>query len=40
MAEITEKVKDFFANAEVDMDILKNVLSEFLAVELGGPEAL
>jgi bacterioferritin (cytochrome b1) len=36
MAEITEKVKDFFTDAEVNIDILKAALSEFLAVELGG----
>jgi rubrerythrin len=36
MAELTEKVKDFFTNAEVNMDTLQNVLSEFLAVEMGG----
>ena len=36
MAELTEKVMDFFTNAEVNMDILKDVLSEFLTVELGG----
>jgi rubrerythrin len=36
MAEITEKVKDFFTSAEVNMDIMKDVLSEFLAVERGG----
>jgi rubrerythrin len=36
MAELTEKVMDFFTNAEVNMATLKDVLSEFLAVELGG----
>jgi rubrerythrin len=36
MAEITEIVKDFFTSAEVNMTTLKNVLSEFLAVEIGG----
>jgi rubrerythrin len=36
MAELTEKVMDFFTNAEVKMETLKGVLSEFLAVELGG----
>jgi rubrerythrin len=36
MAELTEKVMDFFTNAEANMATLKDVLSEFLAVELGG----
>jgi hypothetical protein len=40
MAELTEKVMDFFTNAEANMATLKDVLSEFLAVELGRPEAL
>jgi rubrerythrin len=36
MAKITEKVKDFFTTADVNMDILHGLLSEFLAVEMGG----
>jgi hypothetical protein len=36
MAEITEIVKDFFTSAEVNMNTFKDVLSEFLAVEMGG----
>src|SRR6266850_2185515 len=36
MADITEKLQDFFTNAHVNVDTLKNVLSEFLAVEIGG----
>lgn len=39
MAELTEKVMDFFTNAEVNMETLKDVLSEFLAVELGGQKS-
>jgi rubrerythrin len=36
MAKITEKVKDFFTTAHVNMGILHDLLSEFLAVEMGG----
>jgi rubrerythrin len=36
MAEITEMVTDFFTNAHINMNTLKDVLSEFLAVEKGG----
>jgi rubrerythrin len=36
MADITEKLQDFFTNAHVNVYTLKNVLSEFLAVEIGG----
>ena len=36
MAKITEKVKDFFTTAHVNMGILQDLLSEFLAVEMGG----
>src|ERR1700722_11145005 len=36
MAKITEKVKDFFTTAHVNMGILHGLLSEFLAVEMGG----
>jgi rubrerythrin len=39
LAKITEKVKDFFTTAHVNMELLHGVLSEFLAVEMGG-EAL
>jgi rubrerythrin len=36
MAEITEMVKDFFTNAQINMKTLQDVLSEFLAIEKGG----
>jgi rubrerythrin len=36
MAKITEKVKDFFTTAHVNTGILHDLLSEFLAVEMGG----
>jgi rubrerythrin len=36
MAKITEKVKDFFTTADVNMGVLHELLSEFLAVEMGG----
>jgi rubrerythrin len=36
MAEITEMVKDFFTNAQINMKTLQDLLSEFLAVEKGG----
>jgi rubrerythrin len=36
MAKITEKVKDFFTNAHVNIPVLHDLLSEFLAVEMGG----
>lgn len=36
MAELTEKVKDFFTSARINERTLMEVLSEFLAVELGG----
>ena len=36
MAELTEKVKDFFTSARINKSTLMEVLSEFLAVEMGG----
>ncbi len=36
MAELTEKVKDFFTSARINERTLMDVLSEFLAVEMGG----
>ena len=36
MAELTEKVKDFFTSARINNSTLMDVLSEFLAVEMGG----
>lgn len=36
MAEFTEKVRDFFTNAEISNSQMMNMLSEFLAVEMGG----
>jgi rubrerythrin len=36
MAELTEKVKDFFTSARINERALMDVLSEFLAVEMGG----
>jgi rubrerythrin len=36
MADLTEKVKDFFSNAHINESTLKEMLSEFLAVEMGG----
>ncbi len=36
MAELTEKVKDFFTSAKINKSTLMDVLSEFLAVEMGG----
>jgi rubrerythrin len=36
MAELTEKVKDFFTSARINQRTLMDVLSEFLAVEMGG----
>src|SRR3984957_14504310 len=36
MAELTEKVKDFFTSARINRSTLMEVLSEFLAVETGG----
>src|ERR1700676_3603316 len=36
MAELTEKVKDFFISAKINKSTLMDVLSEFLAVEMGG----
>lgn len=36
MAELTEKVKDFFTSARINERTLMDVLSEFLAVEVGG----
>jgi rubrerythrin len=36
MADLSEKVIDFFTNAKVNMRTLHEVLSEFLAVEVGG----
>jgi rubrerythrin len=36
MAELTEKVKDFFTSARINNSALMDVLSEFLAVEMGG----
>jgi rubrerythrin len=36
MAELTEKVKDFFTSARINESTLMGVLSEFLAVEMGG----
>ena len=36
MAEMTEMVKDFFTDAQINIKTLHNVLSEFLAVEKGG----
>jgi rubrerythrin len=36
MAEFTEKVRDFFTNAEISNSHMMNLLSEFLAVEMGG----
>ncbi len=36
MAELTEKVKDFFTSARINERTLMEVLSEFLAVEMGG----
>ena len=36
MAELTEKVKDFFTSARINRSTLMEVLSEFLAVEMGG----
>ena len=36
MAELTEKVKDFFTSARINKSTLMDVLSEFLAVEMGG----
>ena len=36
MAELTEKVKDFFTSARINNSTLMGVLSEFLAVEMGG----
>jgi rubrerythrin len=36
MADITEKIQDFFTNAHVNPETLKKVLSECLAVETGG----
>jgi rubrerythrin len=36
MAELTEKVKDFFTSARINKGTLMDVLSEFLAVEMGG----
>jgi rubrerythrin len=38
MAELTEKVKDFFTSARINNSTLMDVLSEFLAVERGGQE--
>ena len=35
MADLSEKVIDFFTNAKVNMRTLHEVLSEFLAVEVG-----
>jgi len=36
MAELTEKVKDFFTSARINNSTLMGLLSEFLAVETGG----
>jgi rubrerythrin len=36
VAEMTEMVKDFFTDAQINIKTLHNVLSEFLAVEKGG----
>ena len=36
MAELTEKVRDFFTSAKINKSTLMDVLSEFLAVEMGG----
>jgi rubrerythrin len=36
MAELAEKVKDFFTSARINERMLMDVLSEFLAVEVGG----
>ncbi len=36
MAELTEKVMDFFSSARINERTLMEVLSEFLAVEMGG----
>ena len=36
MAELTEKVKDFFTSARINERTLMDALSEFLAVEMGG----
>jgi rubrerythrin len=36
MAELTEKVKDFLTSARINNSTLMDVLSEFLAVEMGG----
>ena len=36
MAEMTEMIKDFFTDAQINIKTLHNVLSEFLAVEKGG----
>jgi hypothetical protein len=36
MAKITEKVKDFFTMAHVNVGTLHGLLSEFMAVEMGG----
>jgi rubrerythrin len=36
MAELTEKVMDFFSSARINERRLMDVLSEFLAVEVGG----
>jgi hypothetical protein len=33
---MTEMVKDFFTDAQINIKTLHNVLSEFLAVEKGG----
>ena len=38
MAEFTEKVQDFFTNAEINNSQMMNMLSEFLTVEQGGEE--
>lgn len=36
MAELTEKVMDFFSSARINERTLMEVLSEFLAIEMGG----
>ncbi|HTY54466.1 MAG TPA: ferritin-like domain-containing protein [Candidatus Binataceae bacterium] len=36
MAQLTEKINDFFTIAEVNNEALMDTLSEFLAVEMGG----